>query len=498
MKLPFSLGVKLIFRLLVPGFFLTLGLYPILAALRDKSGWEIQVEYLFILSVIGTGWLVLILDQPIYMFLEGRRYWPQWLRRVFISSEQRRLARILNKDDKFYALSEALSEHAKKKNAYQKYIEATVEQRTFPLNDSGALEAQFPTRLGNLIYAFETYPEKRYRVDAIFFWYRILLIMDKDLREELDNRQAVADSALYACVAFFISGVLWLCYQVLSVYEFTLIGHLPTFLPPWVPAIGFLLLSFTLYRMSLFAQYQFGETFKSVFDIYEKRIDVSGVLQKVSSISKDQSILNADRGAKLWIALRYLHNYKIKCPNSSCANLLPMSPETLKKHIESSHSVKPEDRVGIYENVPKNQDYYVTLTLTYETERYVFVVKALSIMAGITVFGFGLFMDRRLFWAALVIGGLMWAVEVLVRISRKERENIQNLRNIETSKNIPRTYQELPLTFWRSHRVVVPHIIIVLLALVLLILWGTGMLQSLENIVRNYMTTTIQNVISNR
>ena len=77
MKLPFDLGVKFIFRLVAPGFVLALGLYPLLAGLRDASGVTAPVEYIFIVSILIAGWLMILLDQPIYMLFEGRRFWPR-------------------------------------------------------------------------------------------------------------------------------------------------------------------------------------------------------------------------------------------------------------------------------------------------------------------------------------------------------------------------------------------------------------------------------------
>lgn len=484
MKLPFDLGVKLIFRLLTPGFFLTLGLYPALAALKDKAGWTIQLEYLFVLSVIITGWIVVILDQPVYILLEGRRYWPPLLRELFVSLEQRRLTRISDEFNNAYALSIALTYPARKKNAYQRYIETTLEMRKFPLNSEGYPEARFPTRLGNLMDAFESYPMKRYGIDAIFFWYRIWLTLDKDLREELDNRQAVADSAVYASVALFVSGLLWLGYGVLSLFGYTLMSHLPTFVSPLIPAAGFLLSSWLFYRVSGFAQYQYGETFKSIFDIYEKRIDVSRVLTKVSGITKDKSVLNKSRGDQLWIALRYLHNYKVKCLEPECvkAKVLPMTPEALKKHFESSHEVKTSE--GMYKDIPDDQTYYENLRSAFEDELRVRLIKKLSVVLSLIALILGFYFGYKLFWFALAISGVTWVVEIIVRARRGQKNRIQNLTVFEDVNKLPHTYKVLPDNYGIKMPVLLPHLAVMLLTGFLLVLWATGALQSLEDFMR--------------
>lgn len=80
MKLPFDLGIKLLYRLLLPGFFLMLGLLPVLFALLDMVGLVGLVglaarrEVAFVLGVIVCGTVIILADMRIYMFLEGRRY----------------------------------------------------------------------------------------------------------------------------------------------------------------------------------------------------------------------------------------------------------------------------------------------------------------------------------------------------------------------------------------------------------------------------------------
>ena len=50
----------------------------------------------------------------------------------------------------------------------------------------------------------------------MFYLPRLWVKLDKDLREELDTQQAVADSAVYSSLALFITGLLWLAYAPLG------------------------------------------------------------------------------------------------------------------------------------------------------------------------------------------------------------------------------------------------------------------------------------------
>jgi hypothetical protein len=87
MKLPFDFGIKLLFRLLLPGFTLTAGISPLLFFIFAWIDWPGSHVYFLIFAVIVSGWLVLVLDMPIYIAFEGRRYWPRRLRTWLIERE---------------------------------------------------------------------------------------------------------------------------------------------------------------------------------------------------------------------------------------------------------------------------------------------------------------------------------------------------------------------------------------------------------------------------
>jgi len=438
MKLPFELGVKLIFRLLLPGFLLTLGLYPLWETINDQSQWGLGPEYIFIISTICTGWIIVILDQPIYIALEGRRYWPELLRRLFLYSEQRRLDRLVLKFNKYYALSEVEAGRLRK-NAAQKYTEATVELRKFPLDDNGLPEVNCPTRLGNLIEAFESYPTKRYGINAIFFWYRIWLLIDKDLREELDNRQAVADSAIYGSVSLFISSLLWAGYSMFSKQQ-PLATHLPGFVPTWVPAIAFLLASWLFYRASLTAQYQFGETFKSLFDLHVDKLQIAGVLDRVANITHDSNLSNQDRGDQLRIAARYLHNYKVRCPRTACESFLPLTPQKYAEHVKAHHSTGDKDIKKLSKEAEAT-----TLKENDRKERRTRIVKSVAVLLSLLLIAAGYFLDRRLVYISFLILLLAWVHEALIR--RRQEQTLKNLDDWEKRNGLPRTVGDLPRFF---------------------------------------------------
>lgn len=340
MKLPFDFGIKLVFRLVIPGFFLCLGLLPLLNITLEMIGWASRFEYAFITLVIFAGWLITISDMQIYMLFEGRRYWwPARLQAFFQRREQARIDRLIANTS---SVNELISG------------EAYFDLRNVPMNEANDYVAKYPSRLGNLLTAFELYSKRTYGVDSIFYWSRIWLKIDKDTREEIDGSQALADSTTYSSFSLYFSAFAWLLYAVLRVIGHFAIRMFPSLgveLSSWIGSIDrslphklaaclvsvvFLTAGFMVYRTSLYLHGQFGELFKSIFDVHASEIDVSDVINQVSLISEKSPVVclnkTLPRKDQFEIAARYLQYQRYRCPN--CNALLKV------KEIE--HHVCPD------------------------------------------------------------------------------------------------------------------------------------------------------------
>ncbi|HET7699035.1 MAG TPA: hypothetical protein VFK57_25170 [Vicinamibacterales bacterium] len=321
MKLPFDLGVKLIFRLLLPGFLLMLGVRPILLTLADASGASAYNDVVCVVAALILGWVVTLLDMPIYMLFEGRRFWPHALWELGVRRETARLQRWRERERSHYnrSLIDPNPIHRRR------YEEASVELRRFPLDEAtGEYTAAFPTRFGNAVTAFEQYPYTRYGADAIFFFPRVWSTLDKDAREELDTQQALADSALYSSVAVCVTGLLWISYLAVPwVYP----GLRYTATPRVALLIGAagLLSSAALYRAAIHVNDQFGSAFRAVFDmrlasVRKQLLARDGVLGLVAELT-GESTANAPLRDQYKIVWRYLQNYRVKCP--ACGLVVP-------------------------------------------------------------------------------------------------------------------------------------------------------------------------------
>lgn len=208
-----------------------------------------------------------------------------------------------------------------KEKDYNSWIEAWIERSRFPIDDDGEQKVRYPTRLGNLIAEYEDYPDRKYGVDGPFFWYRIWVSLDKELRSTLDNMQALPDSAIYMSFCFYFLGVLCAAYAVLSAFgiELMYISRSWHFIiiSPVCLAIGYI-----IYRASLPAHVTFGETFKAVFDQFRDKLllqELSDQIDKIEQNPEDSLADLKSKGKKVWRYLRWhrlrpfgeQHNYTL-------------------------------------------------------------------------------------------------------------------------------------------------------------------------------------------
>lgn len=300
MKLPFSFSLKFAFRLLLPGFIVSIALLPILNWVVNKTMYSLSFEIQISLLTILLGWLFVLSDMQIYMLYEGRRYWPGPLKDFFLRSEERRLEE----------LRDLINESSKPDDEI--YLEASVEIRKFPFKESVEYYARYPTRIGNLIASFENYPIEAYGMSSIFYWPRIWLSLDDELRTEIDNQQAVADSGIYVSFAMYINAVISFIYGIFPSFFFHAINIYVERNTFFNISFFLILVGYVIYRISLFAQNSFGDVFKSVFDQYRQNVDVDGILKQIR-YEFPEAISGCETSKeKYQIAWRYLQNNYIR------------------------------------------------------------------------------------------------------------------------------------------------------------------------------------------
>jgi len=305
MKFPFDFSLSLVFRLVFPGVVLTAALWPVIVTLLKMAGIDHNPQLSLPIAAVIFGWLVVLADQPIYMLYEGRRWWPSKALEFFTAREAARL--------KF--ATEKAKELRVKNPDDGAYLEYEIDKLDFPINEKGEYFALFPTRLGNIITAFETYSDTAWGIDSIFYWPRLWVVLDKDTRALLDETQAIADGALYVSFALTLSAMTFILYGVggflafiPKLHRFDL-PHLPA--PWWTLLVALILwfLSRIIYWLALSQQRTYGDLFKSLFDQYREKLGFAADAAQVafSKGNTQQGVLDSKYG----VAARYLRWHRI-------------------------------------------------------------------------------------------------------------------------------------------------------------------------------------------
>jgi hypothetical protein len=305
MKLPFSFGTNLLFRLVFPGMILAAAAAPGLEALLRALAVPEPVEPLTYIPVMVVffGWFVSLCDMPIYMLYEGRRFWPDRLLRWGLRREERRLRHL-----------EEVAERARRADDQRRFVEASVEMSRFPLDRNGEPYAAMPTRLGNLIHEYETYPRQKYGLDSVFFFYRLWVAIDDDLREELDSKQAAVDGSLYLSFCLLLTALSFLGYALLQLFS----GAVVPWVGPWwfslLLALAAMACSALVYRLSLQAHAQYGEFYKALFDQHRTKLDFKDVLAYLAEATGDPQLASLGVKEANMAVWRYLRWHKIRLP----------------------------------------------------------------------------------------------------------------------------------------------------------------------------------------
>jgi len=266
LKFPFDFSLSLVFRLLFPGMVLAAVMWPVIAVLLSFARVSVDAKLGLPIAAVMFGWFVVLADQPIYILYEGRSWWPAKYRKRAIEKLSKQLSASSDLADKLYAEGDPRN------------IEYYIRELDFPLDKDGRPYAASPTRLGNIVEAFETYSNSVYGIDAIFYWPRLWIMLDKDLRNTLDESQAVADGALYVSFSLLLGLPIVFAYAVggwLSFHPGWRLFDLPDLPGPFWTSLTFivmLLLSRATYELCLWQQRVYGDLFRSLFDQFQDKL----------------------------------------------------------------------------------------------------------------------------------------------------------------------------------------------------------------------------------
>jgi hypothetical protein len=145
----------------------------------------------------------------------------------------------------------------------------------FP-DDEGWL---LPTRFGNTIRAFEVYPRVIYGPDGIPGWDRLVAVIPKDFREEINDAKSLVDFWLNL---WFGAIVVILVYPGLAYRDHALSR-------PWIPVAALVFAVFAAAAARMLAR-NWGALIKSAFDVYRADLRDKFKLKAPRSVPQERAM----------------------------------------------------------------------------------------------------------------------------------------------------------------------------------------------------------------
>lgn len=179
-------------RIAIPGAVAAVAVHPLITSWLDPlTRGHFSADTLLVLSLetLVIGLVLNLAARPIIMLYEGFRlpFLTAWLYRfqkARVTRLHRRLFRLTQEE-------EAGVFHGQEANAVADSL------RDYPVfvDDAGACgwHAERPTLLGNIIAAYELYPQTRYGFSGITFWHHLLYLAPEAARKDFATKVALAE-----------------------------------------------------------------------------------------------------------------------------------------------------------------------------------------------------------------------------------------------------------------------------------------------------------------
>ena len=262
------LGAAQFRRVAFPGLVFALGIHPFL---MSWFGDDLKVMYgasgtvLFLIQVVFWGMLVSSGTKDIYYIYEGFKFrWITWPLRFLLNREfQRRYKKwesLLKQRDELLDTDSGLSK------IEEELALATEALEDFPLvnSDSGPeYRLEQNSLLGNIIAAYELYPESRYGFDGVSLWYHLLHLAPEASRASFEEKVHFADALVLSSASGYALTMFGLILLVIKAAVPSLILPLP---PMVLLGVG-LAVGVLFYKLALAAQRDTGVAFRALVDL---------------------------------------------------------------------------------------------------------------------------------------------------------------------------------------------------------------------------------------
>jgi hypothetical protein len=291
-------GIASIYRVGLSGLILVLLILPVQNTLvADMLKVDELTDFVTIVipEAIIFGMFITLFRNLIYRVYEGRLLWPARLHDALTARMEEKIQK-------------RLTESRTLNTSSTRYRELWFWLRLFPLNEKGDPTAARPTLLGNILEGYETYPDRHYGMDSIFYWYRLYPTLPEEFRNQADMASAHADTLMFASTSALLSGLsfailggLGLLHDAFPSLQFiAFTTSLPASAVIFSLAVIYLVLFYVFYRMSIPLHRSSGEFYKAAFDLYRNNI------KNVTEVGEEEK-------AEWYCAWSYLQYMYIQC-----------------------------------------------------------------------------------------------------------------------------------------------------------------------------------------
>jgi hypothetical protein len=189
-------------RFVLPGVVLAFGVHPYVVSWVGEPlvlTFNLTGLVLFLVETIFLGLLITSAATPIFYVYEGFRF--KWLTHLARRRNEAKVKRLIKEQASIYGdktRDELTSNQQERVDVIHEYLS------DFPVleTDQGTTYVvERSTRLGNLIAAYELYPESRYGLDGTFFWFHLLYLAPEAARKEAQGNILYAETMVLTSAA---------------------------------------------------------------------------------------------------------------------------------------------------------------------------------------------------------------------------------------------------------------------------------------------------------
>jgi hypothetical protein len=145
-----------------------------------------------------------------------------------------------------------------------------------------------PSRLGNVIRSFESYPRRQYQMESIALWPRLMAVVDPDYRTAVAEAKALFDFTLNLTILSALLGTGLVIDALLRTWTDSVVLGLTGGTPV---AIGALVATLVFHRLTIGRAVAWGAVVKGAFDLYRwKLLESFGYRYRPESIAAERGL----------------------------------------------------------------------------------------------------------------------------------------------------------------------------------------------------------------